>query len=51
MSDKTYSIGLYGAEGGYNVAGDILTTTADGMDLNKLWTEFQTAVQAMNETR
>ena len=51
MSDKTYSIGLYGAEGGYNTAGDILTTTADGMDLNKLWTEFQTAVQAMNESR
>ncbi len=51
MSDKTYSIGLYGAEGGYNTAGDILTKTADGMDLNKLWTEFQTAVQAMNEAR
>ncbi len=36
---------------GYNAAGDLVGTTADGYDLNALWTEFQAAVQAMNDER
>lgn len=42
---------LFGEEKGYNAAGDLLTQTADGFDLNELWQEFQTSVQALNLTR
>lgn len=50
---KAYSIGmrLFGAAGGYNQAGDILTQTTDGVDLNSLWTEFQKSIAVMNEQR
>jgi hypothetical protein len=36
---------------GYNAAGDILTQTADGFDLNTLWTEFQAAIALANAER
>lgn len=36
---------------GYNAAGDLLTMTADGFDLNNIWLEFQEAVAVANETR
>ena len=36
---------------GYNSAGDLLTTTVDGFDLNNIWLEFQEAVAEANLTR
>lgn len=36
---------------GYNTLGDVLTKTADGRDLNELWTEFQQVVAIYNERR
>lgn len=36
---------------GYNVASDVLTRTADGRDLNDLWTEFTATVAIRNERR
>lgn len=38
-------------QGGYMAAGDILTQTIDGFDLNNIWTEFQTAIALVNEQR
>lgn len=40
-----------GAERGIHSAGDILTQTADGIDLNKLWNEFQATMTIANEGR
>lgn len=42
---------IVGMEGGYNAAGDLLTQTVDGFDLNNIWNEFQASVAAMNATR
>jgi hypothetical protein len=42
---------LVGAEGGYNAAGDILTQTVDGFDLNNIWDEFQASVALLNANR
>lgn len=36
---------------GYNASADVLTQTADGRDLNDLWTEFQATVAIQNEER
>ena len=36
---------------GFNAAGDIITQTTDGFDLNTIWTEFQAAVAEINATR
>jgi hypothetical protein len=36
---------------GIHAAGDILTATADGMDLNVLWNEFQASLAIQNERR
>ncbi len=36
---------------GYNAAGDIINQTADGFDLNTLWTEFQAAIALLNAER
>jgi hypothetical protein len=38
-------------QGGYMAAGDILTQTIDGFDLNNIWTEFQTSIRIVNEQR
>lgn len=43
--------GIAGGERGYNAAGDVLTRTADGRDLNSLWAEFQAALAIQNESR
>lgn len=37
--------------GGYNAAGDLLTQTVDGRDLNDIWSEFQETVAIQNEAR
>lgn len=44
---------IYGAasNGGFNAAGDLLTQTVDGFDLNSIWTEFQEAVSLQNAER
>ena len=36
---------------GIHAAGDILTATQDGMDLNTLWNEFQASLSVQNERR
>lgn len=38
-------------QGGYNAAGDLLTQTVDGFDLNSIWGEFQRALGLVNEQR
>lgn len=37
--------------GGYNAAGDIITQTVDGRNLNDIWGEFQSSVALQNEAR
>jgi hypothetical protein len=48
-------LGLYplpaGAEGGYSTEADIVTTTADGIDLNAMWAEFQQTLEIYNQGR
>lgn len=36
---------------GIHAAGDILTQTADGVDLNRLWNDFQASLAVLNEGR
>lgn len=43
--------GVAGGERGYNAAGDVLTRTSDGRDLNSLWAEFQETLRIQNESR
>jgi hypothetical protein len=38
-------------EGGYQTQGDIVQSTADGIDLNALWSEFQQVLNIYNEHR
>lgn len=42
---------IFGAEkkGGYHTEGDLVTVSADGIDLNSLWAEFQLTSQIHNE--
>ncbi|WP_300018617.1 hypothetical protein [Pseudonocardia sp.] len=42
---------IYGAEGGYHTAGDIVRETIDGRDINGLWDEFQAVLQIVNSQR
>lgn len=50
---RSLGIGMIPAGGasGYNTAGDILTETVDGTDLNDIWNEFQESIRLANETR
>jgi hypothetical protein len=43
--------GIAGGDRGINTEGDVLTTTADGRDLNVIWTEFQRLLGLWNEQR
>ncbi|GAA2427104.1 hypothetical protein [Mycolicibacterium llatzerense] len=48
------SLPPFGGEGGYNDSGDALprvTETADGVDLNTIWTEMQQALDKWNSSR
>ncbi|MCW2526042.1 MAG: hypothetical protein JWM76_902 [Pseudonocardiales bacterium] len=36
---------------GYNAFSDVIKTTADGADLNRMWTEFQATLQVQNDHR
>ena len=36
---------------GINSAGDLITTTIDGVDLNHLWDEFNRTIAMQNDTR
>lgn len=38
-------------QGGIMAAGDLLTQTIDGFDLNNIWNEFQRAIQIVNSQR
>jgi len=42
---------IAGGAKGYHAAGDVLTKTADGRDLNDLWSEFQATLAIQNERR
>lgn len=42
---------IAGGARGYNAAGDVLTQTADGRDLNDIWGEFQQTINIANERR
>jgi hypothetical protein len=47
-----YLPAIGGAEvGGYQTQGDIIQSTADGIDLNALWAEFQQVLDIYNEKR
>lgn len=50
-----WSMGLIpeiaGGAGGFNQAGDVITKTADGRDLNQVWSDFQAALQLYNANR
>lgn len=43
--------GFKGAERGFNQAADVLTETVDGVDLNRLWREFQASLRLFNQER
>lgn len=46
--------GIRGAEGepgGYLTGGDVVQQTADGVDLNEMWSEFQNVLSIYNERR
>ncbi|TFC90573.1 hypothetical protein [Cryobacterium sp. TMT3-29-2] len=42
---------ITGADRGFNVGSDILSTTADGVSLQSIWEEFQAAMSAWNAGR
>lgn len=42
---------IIGADRGFNVGSDILSTTADGVSLQTIWDEFQSALSAWNSGR
>jgi hypothetical protein len=42
---------IAGGARGYNASADVLTMSADGRDLNELWTEFQQTIAIQNEQR
>ncbi|MCH6229332.1 hypothetical protein MK786_01080 [Microbacterium sp. CFH 31415] len=42
---------IIGADRGFNVGGDVLTTLADGRSLDSVWTELQDALKAWNDGR
>jgi hypothetical protein len=45
-------LGLFGGvPQGFNTEGDVITVTADGVDLNVIWAEFQQAVALRNANR
>jgi hypothetical protein len=43
--------GISGGARGFNQESDVIVATADGRDLNALWTEFQQTVTLRNSTR
>jgi hypothetical protein len=52
LAELGYLPGLTGADvGGYQTQGDIVQATADGIDLNALWDEFQQVLDLYNEQR
>lgn len=42
---------ISGGAKGYNQAGDVVTQTADGRDLNQVWNDYQTALASYNRQR
>lgn len=42
--------GIGGGARGFNTAGDVLTQTIDGRDLNEIWREFQEALVLFNQS-
>ena len=46
-----FSFDIIGADRGFNVQADLVTQTADGIDINLLWDEFQESIGIWNEGR
>lgn len=44
-------LGIAGGARGTSTEGDVITQTTDGVDLNSIWTEFQTTLQEWNRER
>lgn len=42
---------IFGAARGIHSTGDLVTQTSDGVDLNRIWDEFQNTLQVWNEAR
>lgn len=51
MSELGIYLDSMGSEKGYNTASDIVTQSADGVDLNTVWADFQAVLQAYNTRR
>lgn len=49
FQESEYLRSMMGAEGGYHTAGDLVTQSADGIDLNAMWGEFQATMAIYNE--
>lgn len=50
MLEDLYLLPIFGGDaGGYQTEGDLVTVTADGIDLNALWGEFQATMGIYNE--
>lgn len=53
LKDKLFAFGgdVANAGGGYQTAGDIVTQTIDGIDLNALWSQYQQTLAFWNARR
>lgn len=51
MDQKLWVPELFGFERGYNQAADVITQSADGADLNRMWREFQRSLELFNRER
>lgn len=49
--DRKYDLFAFGAEGGYQTAGDIVTQTIDGIDLNAMWATYQQTLAYWNQKK
>lgn len=51
MSNFENIVDIFGADRGINSVGDLVTKTADGVDLNAIWNEYQAAISIWNSGR
>lgn len=48
LDPKWASLFAFGADGGYQTGGDVVTTTTDGVDLNEMWGQYQETLAYWN---
>lgn len=51
LSSLGIDVGIGGGAQGYNTEGDVITQTADGVDLRGIWAEFQKTLELANSQR